>query len=76
MHPIHTVPPSPAPSQLPNHGVPPTRQMLTAQVFCKRDLPDQCRLVRPGTMVTKDFRPERLNVHVDDNGTVSHVYHG
>jgi hypothetical protein len=27
-------------------------------------------------MVTRDFRPERLNVHVDDGGTVSHVYYG
>lgn len=46
------------------------------QVFCKRDLPQTCRVIKPGQMVTKDFNPERLNVHVDDEGTVSHVNHG
>ncbi|KAI1815180.1 hypothetical protein GGS20DRAFT_584757 [Poronia punctata] len=44
--------------------------------FCTKDLPEQCRVIKPGTMVTKDFRPDRLNVHVKDDGTVSHVVHG
>ncbi|KAI1367667.1 hypothetical protein F5Y08DRAFT_297936 [Xylaria arbuscula] len=44
--------------------------------FCKKDLPEQCRVITPGMMVTKDFRPGRLNVHVDEKGTVSHVQHG
>ncbi|OTB05529.1 hypothetical protein M426DRAFT_319799 [Hypoxylon sp. CI-4A] len=44
--------------------------------FCKKDLPEQCRVIQPGMMVTRDFRPDRLNVHVTDDGTVSHVQHG
>ncbi|ORY62441.1 uncharacterized protein BCR38DRAFT_346090 [Pseudomassariella vexata] len=44
--------------------------------FCKKDLPQQCRVIEPGMMVTKDFQPERLNVHLKDDGTVSHVQHG
>ncbi|KAK3398455.1 hypothetical protein B0T20DRAFT_411159 [Sordaria brevicollis] len=44
--------------------------------FCKKDLPEQTRVIKPGTMVTKDFNPDRLNVNVDDEGKVSHVYHG
>ncbi|KAI0597791.1 hypothetical protein F4775DRAFT_593026 [Biscogniauxia sp. FL1348] len=44
--------------------------------FCKKDLPQQHRVIRPGMMVTKDFQPDRLNVHVNDDGTVSHVQHG
>ena len=48
----------------------------TETTFCKRDLPEQCRVIQPGQMVTKDFRPERLNVHVKEDGTVSHVEHG
>ncbi|KAI0189699.1 hypothetical protein EV127DRAFT_431547 [Xylaria flabelliformis] len=44
--------------------------------FCKKDLPQQCRVITPGMMVTKDFKPDRLNVHVKDDGTVSHVQHG
>ncbi|KAK3324101.1 hypothetical protein B0T19DRAFT_443540 [Cercophora scortea] len=44
--------------------------------FCKTELPQQTRIVQPGQMVTKDFVPERLNVHVNEDGTVSHVVHG
>ncbi|KAI6365556.1 hypothetical protein MCOR25_005332 [Pyricularia grisea] len=41
-----------------------------------KDLPKEHRIIRPGQMVTKDFNSERLNVHVDDNGVISHVAHG
>ncbi|KAK4040223.1 hypothetical protein C8A01DRAFT_35737 [Parachaetomium inaequale] len=44
--------------------------------FCKTDLPQETRVIEPGMMVTRDFKPERLNVHVTEDGTVSHVYHG
>ncbi|KAI3318284.1 hypothetical protein HD806DRAFT_512401 [Xylariaceae sp. AK1471] len=44
--------------------------------FCKKDLPQQCRVISPGMMVTKDFVPDRLNVHVKEDGTVTHVQHG
>ncbi|KAK4130647.1 hypothetical protein BT67DRAFT_429142 [Trichocladium antarcticum] len=44
--------------------------------FCKTELPQQTRVIEPGSMVTKDFNPERLNVHVKEDGTVSHVSHG
>ncbi|AEO55590.1 hypothetical protein MYCTH_2086920 [Thermothelomyces thermophilus ATCC 42464] len=40
------------------------------------DLPPQTRVLPPGAIVTKDFRPDRLNVHVTEDGTVSHVTHG
>lgn len=55
---------------------PKTQPMLTRplrQSFAKRDLPDPYRVIAPGTMVTKDFRPERLNVYVREDGIVSHV---
>ncbi|KAL6880849.1 hypothetical protein J3F83DRAFT_8884 [Trichoderma novae-zelandiae] len=44
--------------------------------FCKRDLPEVHRIIKPGSIVTKDFRPERLNIHLKEDGTVSHVQHG
>jgi len=44
--------------------------------FCKRDLPEKTRVIEPGMMVTKDFVPNRLNVHIKEDGTVSHVHHG
>ncbi|KAI8629499.1 hypothetical protein F5Y19DRAFT_84035 [Xylariaceae sp. FL1651] len=48
----------------------------TSTSFCKKDLPKQCRVIEPGMMVTKDHNPDRLNIHVKDDGTVSHVQHG
>lgn len=45
-------------------------------MFCKRDLPEVHRIIKPGSIVTKDFRPERLNIHLNEDGTVSHVRHG
>jgi len=43
--------------------------------FAKTDLPEQTRIIKPGQMVTKDFNENRLNVHVKEDGTVSHVNH-
>lgn len=34
------------------------------------------RVIHPNTMVTKDFRPDRLNVEVDEEGSVTRVYCG
>ncbi|KAH6970872.1 hypothetical protein BKA56DRAFT_678025 [Ilyonectria sp. MPI-CAGE-AT-0026] len=48
----------------------------TETVFCKRDLPKETRIIEPGMMVTKDFNENRLNVHLTEDGTVSHVVHG
>lgn len=30
------------------------------------------RIIRPGTPVTKDFRPDRLNVHLDADDQLDH----
>lgn len=49
---------------------------LCRQTFAKTDLPKETRVVEPGMMVTKDHNPERLNVHLKEDGTVSHVSHG
>ncbi|KAE9376696.1 hypothetical protein N431DRAFT_479870 [Stipitochalara longipes BDJ] len=46
-----------------------------ATTFAKTDLPKETRVIEPGMMVTKDFKPDRLNVHLADDGTVSHVDH-
>lgn len=34
------------------------------------------RLIRPGTAVTKDYRPNRLNIDLDDQDRVTRVYCG
>ncbi|PWY81881.1 hypothetical protein BO70DRAFT_41548 [Aspergillus heteromorphus CBS 117.55] len=47
-----------------------------ATSFAKQDLPKSHRIVRPGQPVTRDWNPERLNVHVSEEGTVQHVSFG
>ncbi|KUJ08056.1 uncharacterized protein LY89DRAFT_691357 [Mollisia scopiformis] len=46
-----------------------------ATSFAKQDLPKETRVIEPGSMVTKDFNENRLNVHLKEDGTVSHVDH-
>lgn len=50
--------------------------MKIVQTFAKTDLPEQHRVLRPDSMKTMDFKPDRLNVHVDEDGTVKDVTHG
>jgi len=44
--------------------------------FAKTDLPEKHRVIKSGDMGTMDHVPERLNVHVGDDGTVEKVTHG
>ncbi|KAE8135493.1 hypothetical protein BDV38DRAFT_139989 [Aspergillus pseudotamarii] len=44
--------------------------------FAKKDLPESHRILKPGDMKTMDYKPERLNVHLDDKGTVHDVNFG
>ncbi|KAJ5086438.1 hypothetical protein NUU61_007745 [Penicillium alfredii] len=47
-----------------------------ATSFAKKDLPESHRVLKPGDMKTMDHKPERLNIHVDDDGTVRDVNYG
>ncbi|KAE9989060.1 hypothetical protein Vi05172_g4386 [Venturia inaequalis] len=44
--------------------------------FAKKDLPEEHRVIKSGEMSTADHKPERLNIHVGDDGTVEKVTHG
>ncbi|KAG9202901.1 hypothetical protein G6514_003924 [Epicoccum nigrum] len=44
--------------------------------FAKQDLPKEHRVLEPGSMSTMDHRPERLNIHVGEDGTVQNVRYG
>ncbi|PGH27374.1 hypothetical protein AJ80_00852 [Polytolypa hystricis UAMH7299] len=44
--------------------------------FATKDLPKEHRVVEPGMMVTMDHKPDRLNVHVNEDGTVTEVKYG
>lgn len=48
----------------------------TQQTFAKQDLPKEHRVVQPGSMMTMDHKPDRLNIHVGDDGTVQKVRYG
>jgi len=44
--------------------------------FAKNDLPKEHRILKPDSMKTMDHKPERLNIHVDDDGTVKKISQG
>ncbi|GAB7363917.1 hypothetical protein MBLNU230_g4480t1 [Neophaeotheca triangularis] len=44
--------------------------------FAKTDLPKEHRIVKEGDMMTMDHKPDRLNIHTGDDGTVKKVTHG
>jgi Peptidase inhibitor I78 family len=39
-----------------------------SQNFAKSDLPDKTRVIKEGDMATMDHDPNRLNVHVGNDG--------
>ncbi|CAZ86144.1 unnamed protein product [Tuber melanosporum] len=51
-------------------------QANSVDTFSKKDLPEKHRVVPPGAVVTKDYYPDRLNVHVDEQGNATHVTYG
>ncbi|KXL49430.1 hypothetical protein M433DRAFT_62265 [Acidomyces richmondensis BFW] len=44
--------------------------------FAKKDLPKEHRIVKEGDMMTMDHKPDRLNIHTGEDGTVRKVTHG
>ena len=46
---------------------------LSSSEFYKEDLPQPNRVLGPMSPCTMDFRPNRLNVIVDDNGVCERV---
>ncbi|KAF2706574.1 hypothetical protein K504DRAFT_458968 [Pleomassaria siparia CBS 279.74] len=44
--------------------------------FAKSDLPQEHRVIKPDSMSTMDHKPERINIHVDEEGTVKKVVKG
>ncbi|KAI8078957.1 uncharacterized protein B0P05DRAFT_541838 [Gilbertella persicaria] len=46
------------------------------QVVRTTELPQGHRILPPGKPQTRDFRPERLNVFVDENNKITRAYFG
>ncbi|CAD6503407.1 BgTH12-03072 [Blumeria graminis f. sp. triticale] len=41
--------------------------------FKKSDLPQKSRIIEPGSVITRDYNPYRLNIFVKEDGVISHV---
>lgn len=44
--------------------------------FARKDLPKSHRVLKPDDMQTMDHNPDRLNIHVGEDGTVNKVTYG
>lgn len=44
--------------------------------FSVADLPEPRRILSPGSIATRDMRPDRYNIILDDSGIVDNVYMG
>ena len=49
---------------------------VDVQIIDKALLPERTRIIPPGTAVTMDYIPDRLNLEVDDQGLITRVYCG
>jgi len=50
-----------------------TESVTDSASFAKKDLPQTYRIVTPGAQITMDYRPDRLTVYVNQDGTVIDV---
>lgn len=39
-------------------------------------LPETARILPPGSVMTQDFRPDRLNVNLDEDGVIVRIWCG
>ncbi|MFJ2741104.1 I78 family peptidase inhibitor [Streptomyces sp. NPDC087440] len=46
------------------------------RIVHERDIPKPYRIVRPGAMLTQEYMPDRLNVHVDDANRITRITFG
>jgi hypothetical protein len=49
---------------------------VCVQEFRERDLPATSRVLPPDSMMTMDYRPDRLNVHLDAGNVVTSINFG
>ena len=70
-------PPEPAPDTfVPNCGQDRFRGLVgqDAAILRELDLPGTTRVVKPGMALTQDYRPDRLNISIDEDGLINRVW--
>ncbi|KAL0077544.1 hypothetical protein J3Q64DRAFT_1768186 [Phycomyces blakesleeanus] len=49
--------------------------LSSSETFNELELPKPYRLLAPGSIMTRDFNPNRLNVFIDEEKVVTNVYY-
>lgn len=74
---VAATPPAPAPDTfVPNCGQDRFRGLVgqDAAVLRDVDLPGATRVLKPGMALTQDYRPDRLNISIDEDGLIDRVW--
>ncbi|WP_425040592.1 I78 family peptidase inhibitor [Primorskyibacter sp. S187A] len=50
--------------------------LLGASVAAAADIADPKRIVRPGSALTMDYRPDRTNIEADESGRITRIWCG
>jgi hypothetical protein len=58
------------------NGALPPAAVPADRLVHERDIPKPYRIIAPGSFVTQDYHPDRLNLYVDDNGTITRINFG
>ncbi|WP_433547795.1 I78 family peptidase inhibitor [Streptomyces sp. CA-294286] len=58
------------------NGKQPPASMPVDRLVHERDLPEPHRVITPGSFTTMDYVEDRVNVHVDEHDTITHVDFG
>lgn len=46
------------------------------EIFASGDYPQNTRIIEPGTMVTRDYRADRMNIDIDEAGIITKIWCG
>ncbi|MGW7412831.1 I78 family peptidase inhibitor [Streptomyces sp. NPDC054863] len=58
------------------NGSPDPSDVPADRLVHERDIPKPYRIIPPGAMITQDYAPDRLNLHVDDRNTITRINFG
>lgn len=74
---LAAAPPAPAPDTfIPSCGQDQFRELVGQDAATLRtvNLPAATRVVKPGMALTQDYRPDRLNISIDEDGIINRVW--
>lgn len=57
-------------------GARPPAAVPAGRLVHERDIPKPYRIIAPGSFVTQEYQPDRLNLYLDDNGAITRIHFG